>query len=125
MQPGPVRRPIALDGLVETDWAPSTFTMNWKIMKANTPVWFKKGEPICMLTPYPLALLNDCEARFGNIETNPTLDKDFEEWKKSRREQFDEGGEFRLDYVRGRKPDGTVSEAHLSSINLPRFSNGT
>jgi hypothetical protein len=38
----------ALEGLVETDWAVSTFTMNWQITRPDTDVEFRAGEPICM-----------------------------------------------------------------------------
>lgn len=46
-----------LDGLVETDWLESSFTMNWRILVPNVSVGFKKGEPLCMIVPYPLTLL--------------------------------------------------------------------
>jgi hypothetical protein len=42
-----------LEGLVEADWTPYTFTMNWKITRAMRPIRFAGGEPICMLTPVP------------------------------------------------------------------------
>ena len=41
----------ALEGIVETDWSPMTFTMNWKITIPDYPVHFRKGEPFCMIAP--------------------------------------------------------------------------
>jgi uncharacterized protein DUF6065 len=35
-----------LEGILETDWTVSTFTMNWKLTRAELPVAFEAGEPI-------------------------------------------------------------------------------
>src|SRR5262249_59430493 len=42
-----------LEGIVETDWLVSTFTMNWKITRMCEWVRFEAGEPVCMLVPIP------------------------------------------------------------------------
>jgi hypothetical protein len=34
-----------LEGLIETDWAPFSFTMNWKFTRARHKVSFEEGEP--------------------------------------------------------------------------------
>jgi hypothetical protein len=45
---GPANSPkdgiVALDGIIETDWTPSTFTMNWRFTRAGT-IEFLRGEP--------------------------------------------------------------------------------
>ena len=38
-----------LAGLVETDWLPFPFTMNWLFTRPGT-VRFEKGEPFCFIT---------------------------------------------------------------------------
>ncbi len=38
---------IALQGVVETDWCPATFTMNWLFTRPNHPIHFEAGEPYC------------------------------------------------------------------------------
>ena len=38
-----------LAGLVETDWLPFPFTMNWIFTRPGT-VRFEKGEPFCFIT---------------------------------------------------------------------------
>ena len=38
-----------LEGIVETDQAASTFTMNWKITRPDFTVRFDRGDPICMI----------------------------------------------------------------------------
>lgn len=55
----------ALDGLVETDWLESTFTMNWRILKPGVTTGFAKGDPICMVQPYPLDLLESVAPRLA------------------------------------------------------------
>ena len=45
-----------LEGIVETDWLMSTFTMNWKLTRICEWVSFKKDEPFCMLVPLPRGL---------------------------------------------------------------------
>jgi hypothetical protein len=52
---GPANRPkrgiTALEGIVETDWADATFTMNWQMTEPGFPVVFEAGEPYCLLMP--------------------------------------------------------------------------
>lgn len=48
-----------LAGLIETDWLPYTFTMNWKMTRPGT-VRFEKGEPFCFLTPARISDVADC-----------------------------------------------------------------
>ena len=49
---GPVNRPkdgiAALSGIIETDWSPYSFTMNWIFTRADHPVRFEKGEPFAI-----------------------------------------------------------------------------
>ncbi len=122
----------ALDGLVETDWAPYTFTMNWKIVKPRTPVWFRKGDPICMILPYPIAMLEQFKTNAAPIDSEPELQEAFHDWQQTRRQQYKEAAEkgtpeglYRLDYVRGSKPDGTFAKAHWSKLKLAKFESGT
>lgn len=52
---GPVNHPkrgvLPLEGVVETDWAESTFTMNWQMTEPGYPVVFEAGEPFCFISP--------------------------------------------------------------------------
>lgn len=64
---------VPLDGFVETDWAPYTFTRNWKIVKPNSPIWFKKGEAVCMIIPYPIAVIEQFKTRIAQIDDEPEL----------------------------------------------------
>ena len=55
MVQGPINRPkdgvSPLAGVVETDWAPFTFTMNWAFTAPGANVRFEKGEPFCHVFP--------------------------------------------------------------------------
>jgi hypothetical protein len=118
---------IPLEGLVETDWSPASFTMNWKILRRNNPVWFKRGDPICMLVPTPLDLLDTVEPAFRNIDENPQLKEDFEAFNAARwaqvRGQLEQGVDmWKRDYLRGHLPDGTPVNEHRTNFKLKPFS---
>lgn len=75
----------ALDAIIETDWAISTFTMNWRFTRPGT-VTFARGEPICLIMPVQSAPLEQFEAEFAAFDSNPELKQQFEAWSRSRRE---------------------------------------
>lgn len=61
-----------LDGLVETDWLEATFTMNWLVLKVGAKCGFQRGEPMCLLQPMPLDLLESTEPRLLAPELRET-----------------------------------------------------
>jgi len=116
----------ALEGLVETDWSPSSFTMNWKILRRNSPVWFKRGDPICQLTPFPMDLLAAVEPAFKSIDENPVLKDDHKLFSDTRWAQLksnaETGGDaWMRDYMRGHLPDGTPVSEHRTNFKLRPF----
>jgi len=74
----------ALCGVVETDWAPFTFTMNWKFTRAGQMVRFEKEEPFCHVFPIKRGELEQIEPELRTLESNPELKAQFEEWTASR-----------------------------------------
>lgn len=46
-----------LEGIVETDWLPFPFTMNWRFTRPGT-IRFEKGEPFCFILPLPHAIFD-------------------------------------------------------------------
>ncbi len=86
---GPANMPkdgiAPLDGLVETDWSTATFTMNWKFTRANAPVVFEAGEPICMIVPQRRDELTQFTAELADISDAPDLKQSYEAWSTSRR----------------------------------------
>jgi hypothetical protein len=84
---GPTNNPkdgiAPLDGIIETDWAHATFTMNWRFTRACT-VEFALGEPICLLFPIQRGALEMFQGEFRLLESDPELENKFREWSASR-----------------------------------------
>lgn len=75
----------ALDGMVETDWLPFPFTMNWRFTRPGI-VRFQKGDPFCFVTFCPHALLDNVTPRLADIDEDANLKAEYTEWGKSRAE---------------------------------------
>jgi hypothetical protein len=121
---------VPLQGVIETDWSPYTFTMNWKFTRPCT-IEFKKGEPFCFFFPLNRSAIEQTEPEFRAIDSDPETKKQFEEWNKSR-DQFlkdlhDPSSQARADkwqklYYRGLKPDETEGcPAHQIKLRVKSF----
>lgn len=73
-----------LSGLVETDWSPFTFTMNWRFTRPNHKIRFEADEPFAFLFPIERAALERFEPRFAPLESAPELASAFQDWSASR-----------------------------------------
>ena len=73
-----------LSGVVETDWAPFTFTMNWKFTRPGTSITFDQEEPFCMIYPVPHGMIDTVEPEFRMLATDPDLTAAYMDWAKSR-----------------------------------------
>lgn len=72
-----------LEGLVETDWSPSSITMNWKFTRpASTR--FEQDEPIAMLVPQQRGDLESYSVYTLPISAEPDLDAAFQHWSAGR-----------------------------------------
>jgi len=72
-----------LDGLVETNWLPFTFTMNWKFTRPCT-VHFEKDEPFCFISVVPAVTIEKIEPRIRPIEDDPELHRELKIWTSER-----------------------------------------
>jgi len=83
----PMNRPkhgiYALSGIIETDWLPFPFTMNWK-MTAPGIVRFEKGEPFCTIIPIHHDMLESYQPEMRVMDAEPELKAEFDAWIKSR-----------------------------------------
>ena len=74
---GPINRPkdaiAALSGVVETDWSPYTFTMNWQVLHQHRVVEFYKNDPVCMLLPFPKQFLELFRPVECPLHANPAV----------------------------------------------------
>jgi hypothetical protein len=73
-----------LSGIVETDWSPYTFTMNWRFTRRNHWVRFQAGEPICFIFPVQRGVLEQFNPTIKPLSSNPALQEEFAAWSRSR-----------------------------------------
>jgi hypothetical protein len=127
---GPANTPkdgmIALDGIVETDWLPYSFTMNWRFTRPGKRVKFEKDEPICMIFPVPRAEVETFEPEIRNLTSNPELLKSYEAWHDNRKRATEN---IRMlvtqqgHYTRGEGHTGeTATHGHQTKLDVRPFS---
>ena len=118
---------VPLDGLVETDWLPFPFTMNWRFLKPGV-VRFEAGEPFCFITLVPHALLDTVQPQIRQLDSDPELKTAFADWSASRadfsarlkaREASAMAEKWQKTYVRGKVgATGDGPMFHLSKRRL-------
>jgi hypothetical protein len=136
MVQGPVNRPkdgiSPLAGVIETDWSPYTFTMNWLFTRAHTPVAFEKGEPICHFFPVKRGLLDRMNPRLLALSTDPELKAKRDAWHADRLEFLADlrrpgsparARKWQKHYYLGLEPDGVGKGAgdHRIKLRLKPF----
>ncbi len=137
---GPANYPkdavCALEGVVETDWASASFSMNWKLTRKMMPVRFEVDEPICMIVPQRRAELEEFAPELRHLDSDEDLQRKHESFLRPR----DVEGQMRAaaavaagekvqwqgDYTRGRHIDGEAgapdhqTRRHLRSFVQPQ-----
>lgn len=73
----------ALEGLVETDWLPYPFTMNWRFT-APGKVRFEKDEPFCFIQPVQHHSVEAFQPVRASLEGDAELARQYEAWKEVR-----------------------------------------
>lgn len=134
---GPVNLPkdgiAPLTGVIETDWSPYSFTMNWKFTRPGLALRFEKGEPFCHLFPVKRGLLETIEPQLRAISEDPSLKQQHETWSARRRsfnaELKTPGSEaqaqrWQKSYYRGVDVDDAPApiEDHRTRLRLRPFS---
>jgi hypothetical protein len=118
-----------LEGVVETDWASSTFTMNWKVTRAFEWIQFRKGEPVCMVVPLPRGMLETLEPSIQPLGANPELQAKYTMWSQSRTSFLQDLGKrdpgavqrgWQKDYFQGKTGEGTF-DGHQTRLDLKEF----
>lgn len=135
MAQGPINRPKdgigPLSGVVETDWAPFTFTMNWMFTRPGE-IRFEEGEPICHIFPIQRGELECFDPVVRPLTDNPALHAEFNAWSESRakfntglreRDPDVQAEKWQKHYYRGRSLDGTglAGDDHRTRIRLAPF----
>lgn len=80
---------VPLEGIVETDWLPFTFTMNWKFTSPGKVI-FQKDEPFCFITLTPHGVIDRVTPYVSDLQADPTLMKAYDDWRASRKD-FNQG----------------------------------
>lgn len=132
---GPINQPkdaiAPLTGIVESDWGPFGFTMNWKFTRAKTAIRFRKGEPFCHIFPVRRGALEAIEPKMQPISTSPGLAAEYAEWHASR-QQFNADlkqpgslareQKWQKHYLRGVTPQGErAPDSHRVKSGLKPF----
>lgn len=136
MVQGPINRPkdgiSPLSGIVETDWAPYTFTMNWLFTRPGIGVGFERGEPFCHIFPLKRGGLENVQPQLQLLSENPELKKQYDAWTASR-SQFNvdlnrpgspaQAEKWQKVYYRGADPQGqeVAGTDHRTRLRLRPF----
>lgn len=86
---GPFNQPkdgiAPLTGVIETDWLPYPFTMNWQLTRPGSVRW-EKNEAFCMVFPVAQGALEQTRPVIRDLGDNPDLKSEFEAWRDRRAE---------------------------------------
>jgi hypothetical protein len=75
---GPNNNPLSTElypteGLVEADWFPSNFGIDYKILVKNKDIVLKKNSAFCRLVPYPKNYIEKFNPQYSLLKDNPTF----------------------------------------------------
>ncbi len=120
-----------LAGIIETDWSPYSFTINWRLTRPHMPVRFEENEPVAHFFPIQREAVERFEPTFAPIGDDPHLKEMFEKWSASRdafqrhvREHPPERptDKWQKLYFRGLDPDGHCPVAdHRVKLRVGEF----
>lgn len=131
---GPANRPkdgiAPLEGIIETDWAPYTFTMNWQFTRKRHKVTFAKDEPIASLVPYPRHYAGKFEPEIRNLNEDRKLYEQYVRWREDRlrfNEALQEEGSqaqaeaWQRSYMKGEDSYGNTFAGHRTKVPMKAF----
>ena len=120
-----------LSAVVETDWSPFTFTMNWRFTRKSTVVAFEHREPICMIFPVQRGLLESVEPEVLPISDDKRTEEAYRAWADSRtsfnkdltvKDSAARQQKWQKDYVRGTAPSwGKAPADHRTKVQVKPF----
>ncbi len=120
-----------LSAVVEADWSPYTFTMNWRFTRPDNWVRFEENEPICHIFPILRSTINSVNPSIRSIDDEVGLREQFEMWSESRNQFQDHirqnppeapSEKWQKLYYRGITPDGVSAISdHLTKLRPKQF----
>jgi hypothetical protein len=127
---GPFNDPKAtaapLAGIIESDWLPYPFTMNWQLTQPGI-TRFEEREPFCFFLPIPKRTLPSTELQIHRLSDDPELEARHNQFRNARDEfmrRFHAGEPeaikeaWQRHYFVGRHPDGVLAPEHLNKLRL-------
>jgi hypothetical protein len=121
---------IPLEGIVETDFSPATFTMNWLFTRKNHEVVFEAGESYCRIFPIPRMMTEVFEPEIRELQENSELLALHLKWREER-DKFNKGlavpgSEYvkrgwQRDYFKGGGDLFPPLADHQTRLNQPEF----
>lgn len=131
---GPTNQPkdgiAPLEGLIETDWIPFSFTMNWQFTRRRHKIRFEKDEPVCTILPYPRHYIGKFDAKLKVINENPKLYQQYTEWQEDRnkfiKDLKTEGSDaqkegWQRSYMKGENQTGETFAGHQTKVRVQDF----
>ena len=124
--PNTVKRAIVpLSGIYEADWAPYSFTMNWKFTETEHTVTFEEDEPFCFFFPIHRDMIADFKIEFKSVDEDQDLKEKYSTWAGMRTDfNNDErnSNKWQKHYFRGVYPDGSKCpfHNHKTKLNLDK-----
>jgi hypothetical protein len=120
-----------LTGIVETDWSPFTFTMNWRFTRPGHWIHFDALEPICFLFPIQRTAIEAFAPKFEPLESDPATMERFRAWSRARDEFHQRmrtdpprtpSDGWQKHYYRGVDAgDQNIATDHRAKLRLQRF----
>jgi hypothetical protein len=130
MATGPFNDPkpsaTPLSGIIESDWLPYPFTMNWQLTEPGI-TRFEEGEPFCFFLPVPRHVLPNTELQIHRLADDAQLEARHNQFRDARNEFMERvrAGDqeaikeaWQRHYFVGRHPDGTLGSEHLNKLRL-------
>jgi hypothetical protein len=113
---------LTLEGLVETDWLKSAFTLNFRLMLPLISARYEVGEPLVQLVPYPRAFIENVDARI--VTEGPAFQgrqEQFAHWHQERVERVEQKQPPDLNYMRGLDLEGNKVSGHKKTFKVRKF----
>jgi hypothetical protein len=118
---------VPLTGIIETDWLPYPFTMNWQLTRPGS-VRFEEGEPFCRVFPVKAQALDAVDPEVRDLSDDRELMLQYRAWREQRDDfmaKYRSGDALTIKkawqkfYFEGKYPDGSTTHApHAMKLEI-------
>lgn len=120
-----------MSAMIETDWMPYTFSVNWKFTRPDHPIRFEADEPFCQIFPVERGLVERLDPQERMLSEAPDIQRQFhtgmlkrnaKEVRRRLTGQKDDALRWQGWYMRGLLPDESEEfPDHQSALKVPPF----